>query len=581
MKTLVVLPMGAHPFHTGHMALYNSAKTAFPDSDVYIAATNDTSTRPFPFAVKQKLAKLSGVPENRFIPVKSPFRADEITKSYDPADTQLIFVRSEKDADKPPVAGGMKKDGTPAYLQPISDVMAPMTQHAYMVYLPTVEFGPGMTSATEIRSAWPTLNQKRKTALVMSLYPKTQSNPKLAATVVKMLDTAMGAEAQDVAEGALDEGVNDPHIFKAIAMIGPMGAGKSTIARQLVGGSGLRSLNLDNFNELLIKQGKVAGGNLTPDQLERSWQLTQAQKSNWVTDRLGLLIDGSGRNVEGLVKPLTDLEKLGYNTMVILVNVSLDTSLQRQQARAAQQTAQYGTGRNVPLDLAKSSYEQIQQNIPKLQQLYGNRLLIINNEGAVDLSQEQSIVSKFLNSPPSSPAAVQWIKSHGQAQGQQLDNRLAQQQRQAASAQRAPAYKSTTLQNEDKKELPQWKKDWYAQQKPNSWPKHPQPYHNPEWIDELSPEERKKLANQEVDEAGQKFVDPELYRTQQYAKQHYPGMADPESAFDKWVSRSLMHSDKDDHDQDKRLQQLAKEITALKAKIQSLQQTADYLDESR
>jgi hypothetical protein len=279
MKTLVVLPMGAHPFHAGHMALYNSAKTAFPDSDVYIAATNDTSARPFPFAVKQKLAKLSGVPENRFIPVKSPFRAEEITQHYDPADTQLIFVRSEKDANKPPVAGGIKKDGAPAYLQPISDDMAPMTQHAYMAYLPTVEFGPGMTSATEIRSAWPTLNEKRKSALVMSLYPKTQANPKLAATVVKMLDTAMGTES--------------------------------------------------------------------------------------------------------------------------------------------------------------------------------------------------------------------------------------------------------------------------------------------------------------ITEAGKKFVDPELYRTQQYAKQHYPGMADPESAFDKWVSRSLMHSDKDDHDQDKRLQQLAKEISAMKSKIQSLQQTVDYLDESR
>jgi adenylate kinase family enzyme len=239
---------------------------------------------------------------------------------------------------------------------------------------------------------------------------------------------------------SLEEGVNDPHLFKAIAMIGPMGAGKSTIAKQLVGGSGLRSLNLDNFNELLIKQGKVAGGNLTPDQLERSWQLTQTQKGNWVSERLGLLIDGSGRNVEGLVKPLRELETLGYNTMVILVNVSLETSLQRQQSRAAQQAKQFGTGRNVPLDLAKSSYEQIQQNIPKLKQLYGNRLLIINNDGAVDLSQEQSIVSRFLNSPPSSPAAAQWIKSHGQAQGQQLDNRLAQQQRQAASAQRKPAY---------------------------------------------------------------------------------------------------------------------------------------------
>jgi hypothetical protein len=43
------------------------------------------------------------------------------------------------------------------------------------------------------------------------------------------------------------------------------------------------------------------------------------------------------------------------------------------------------------------------------------------------------------------------------------------------------------------KEFPQWKKDWYAKQKPNSWPKHPQPYHNPNWVDELSREELKKL----------------------------------------------------------------------------------------
>jgi len=202
MKQLVIIAGGFHPFHAGHLALYQSAEQAFPGADVKVAATNDTSARPFPFKLKEKLAQLAGVPAGKFYQVKSPFRADEITKSYDPADTQLIFVRSEKDADKPPVAGGIKKDGTPAYLQPISDDMAPMTQHAYMAYLPTVEFGPGMTSATEIRSAWPTLNPKRKTALVMSLYPATQSNPKLAATVVKMLDTAMGAEAQGVSEGS-------------------------------------------------------------------------------------------------------------------------------------------------------------------------------------------------------------------------------------------------------------------------------------------------------------------------------------------------------------------------------------------
>ena len=196
MKQVVIMPGGFHPFHAGHYALYQQAQKAFPGADVYVAATNDTSTRPFPFAIKEKLAKLAGVAPGHFVQVKSPFQAKEITANYNPDDTQLIFVRSEKDATKPPQAGGVKKDGTPAYLQLLKgqQELAPMAKHAYMAYLPTVEFGPGMTSATEIRTAWPKLNEKRKTALVMSLYPKTQTNPKLAATVVKMLDMAIGTE---------------------------------------------------------------------------------------------------------------------------------------------------------------------------------------------------------------------------------------------------------------------------------------------------------------------------------------------------------------------------------------------------
>lgn len=202
MKQVVIMPGGFHPFHAGHYALYRSAVDAFPGADVYVAATNDTSTRPFPFAVKEKLAKLAGVAPGRFVQVKSPFSAQEITSKYDRDNTQLIFVRSEKDSTKPPQPGGVKKDGSPTYLQPFKDSteLAPMSQHAYMAYLPTVEFGPGMTSATEIRSAWPTLNDRRKTALVMSLYPRTQGNPKLANTVVQMLDMAIVGPASEVNE---------------------------------------------------------------------------------------------------------------------------------------------------------------------------------------------------------------------------------------------------------------------------------------------------------------------------------------------------------------------------------------------
>ena len=193
------MPGGFHPFHAGHLALYQSAQRAFPGADVYVAATDDTSTRPFPFQVKEKLAQLAGVDRGRFMRVKSPFQAVEITAPYNPQKDQLIFVRSEKDADKPPRAGGVKKNGEPSYLQPLlgAKKIEPFAKHAYMAYLPTVEFGPGMTSATEIRAAWPKLDERRKTALVMSLYPKTQTNPKLAANVVKMLDNAIGTEVSE------------------------------------------------------------------------------------------------------------------------------------------------------------------------------------------------------------------------------------------------------------------------------------------------------------------------------------------------------------------------------------------------
>jgi cytidyltransferase-like protein len=204
MKTVVIIPGGFHPFHAGHMALYQSAREAFPQAEVYVAATDDTSTRPFPFAVKEKLARLAGVEPGHFVKVRSPFSAEEITSQYNPAEDRVIFVRSEKDRGSKPTPGGQKKDGTPSKLQPLGPDPEPFGKHLYMTYLPTVQFGPGITSATEIRTAWPTLNDRRKTAMVMSLYPRTQQNPQLAQNVVGMLDQAILGNTNEDAD-YLDE----------------------------------------------------------------------------------------------------------------------------------------------------------------------------------------------------------------------------------------------------------------------------------------------------------------------------------------------------------------------------------------
>ena len=210
------MPGGFHPFHAGHFALYQSALKAFPDADVYVAATDDTKERPFPFTIKEKLAKVAGVKPGMFVQVKSPFKPVEIASKYNPAEDVLIFVRSEKDRNESPKPGGTKKDGTPAYFQPYDkDNLQPFNKQAYMAYLPTVEFGPGIKSATEIRKMWPTLNPKQKLAMVFSMYPKTQANKKLADVVVKLIDTGMGVspttepsvQMESVAENAdyLDE----------------------------------------------------------------------------------------------------------------------------------------------------------------------------------------------------------------------------------------------------------------------------------------------------------------------------------------------------------------------------------------
>jgi hypothetical protein len=96
MTTVVIMPGGFHPFHAGHAALYNSARRAFPDAEVFVAATNDTSARPFSFAVKEKLAKLAGVEPGHFVQVKSPFRAEEITSQFNPDQDRIDLCAVRK-----------------------------------------------------------------------------------------------------------------------------------------------------------------------------------------------------------------------------------------------------------------------------------------------------------------------------------------------------------------------------------------------------------------------------------------------------------------------------------------------------
>ena len=246
----------------------------------------------------------------------------------------------------------------------------------------------------------------------------------------------MGGQPQDkttqgVAEG-VTEGVNDPHIFKCIFLFGPMGAGKSTVARPLLSHTGLRSVNLDNFNELFVKKGQVPTGHLSPDQLEKSWQLTQTQQKSFIDSRLGVIIDGSGRNPDTAIGVIEKLMPLGYEFMMIFVNVSEATSIARQQSRAEKQKQQWGAGRQVDPTLAKNTYAQVQKMLGKYSAYFGpQKFVYVDNENTPDLEPAEKKVDAFLRAPITQPEAIEWIQS--QKGGQQV----AQKQQQLAKAQKS------------------------------------------------------------------------------------------------------------------------------------------------
>jgi adenylate kinase family enzyme len=209
-----------------------------------------------------------------------------------------------------------------------------------------------------------------------------------------------------------------------------MGAGKSTVARPLLSHTGLRSVNLDNFNELFVKKGQVPTGHLSPDQLEKSWQLTQAQQKSFIDSRLGVIIDGSGRNPDTAIGVIEKLMPLGYEFMMIFVNVSEATSIARQQSRAEKQKQQWGAGRQVDPTLAKNTYAQVQKMLGKYSAYFGpQKFVYVDNENTPDLEPAEKKVDAFLRAPITQPEAIEWIQS--QKGGQQV----AQKQQKLATAQ--------------------------------------------------------------------------------------------------------------------------------------------------
>ena len=66
---------------------------------------------------------------------------------------------------------------------------------------------------------------------------------------------------------------------------------------------------------------------------DRATNLTKQRKQSYINGRLGLVIDGTGKDYEKIKKQKIELEKLGYETAMIFVNTDLETAVSRDAKR--------------------------------------------------------------------------------------------------------------------------------------------------------------------------------------------------------------------------------------------------------
>jgi len=220
----------------------------------------------------------------------------------------------------------------------------------------------------------------------------------------------------EVINQPLEEGPNDPHIFKAVFMAGGPGSGKSYVAGKMLSGTGLKTVNSDEIYEYLAQKQDIDLSD--PEQVyspkgqevrNKAKDLTQKRRGHFLDGRLGVLIDGTGKDVAKVKKDSEALKSLGYDTMMIMVNTSLEQATTLNQKRA----------RRLPDEVVRDMWHTVQNNLMQFQQVFGaaNFHVVDNTMGQENKERKENFntvyknVQKFLNTPPTDRRAIKWLSN--------------------------------------------------------------------------------------------------------------------------------------------------------------------------
>ena len=97
-------------------------------------------------------------------------------------------------------------------------------------------------------------------------------------------------------------------------------------------------MKIVDSDPLFTKMLKDAGKATTPEDIYsdegqairgRAKKIVSRQQAGFIEGRLGLLIDGTGKDYNKIKKSSDALRKIGYDTYMVFVNTSLEVAQQR------------------------------------------------------------------------------------------------------------------------------------------------------------------------------------------------------------------------------------------------------------
>ena len=205
----------------------------------------------------------------------------------------------------------------------------------------------------------------------------------------------------------LQEGVYDPNILKAFFLAGGPGSGKSYVVKRTTGGLGMKIVNSDIAFEKKLKDAGLSTDlrELDPEVRDevrgRAKKVTAKQKANYLNGRLGLIIDGTGKDYDKIATQATELKQLGYDVHMIFVNTSLDTALERNAKR----------DRKVPESLVIKSWNDVQKNIGKFSQYFRRNFIVVDNNDSEEdvMGPVFKQVRSLAMAKVQNPTGLKWI----------------------------------------------------------------------------------------------------------------------------------------------------------------------------